>query len=451
MKFQYDRMYDVVVCGGGTAGVIAAIAAARRGAATLLIERQGFLGGTATFGGPIMSFLGPEGKPIVGGIAEEIIGKLKERGATPGHIPYPRWNSFTPFNPEEFKNVTMQAYLDSGGELLLHGFIVDAEVRDNRIASVIIETGDGKLTIRGKFIIDASGDAHIAYKAGAPLEKSFPLQAGSTMIRLGGFNKQRFVDFVRENPQEIRGFQEGWNADLFEKSDYFAFCGLFSFLKESNEKRGLGLPREFICFNTSVPKDTIVMVASRTASFDATSVVELTQAEIETRGQDSRLVALLKQHVPGFEDTCLISSGYQIGIRETRRLKGAYVLSEEDILVAREFEDTVALGGYPIDVHYANRTDNRFTLLKRSYEIPFRCLYAPGIDNLAVAGRPISVSPVAYGSTRVQSVCMAVGEAAGTAAALAVAGGIGVEEVGVRGIKGILRTQGAIVDKPVRN
>lgn len=448
MSFDYTKPYDVVVCGGGTAGVFAGIAAARMGARTLLIERQGFLGGTATLGGSMLGFYGPEGKLIVGGIPNEIIEKLKAIGASPGHMPYPRWNSFTPINIEYFKSVALTEYLEAGGELLLHALIVGARRNDRRISSVEIETGDGHMTIHGSVFVDSTGDAHIAYKAGIPVEKRDELQAGSNMIRLGGFNKKAFVDFIRENPQEARGFNEGWSLKLLEEQDYFAFCGLFSFLKQANAEWGLNLPRQFICFNTSVPKDTIVMVASRTSNFDGTSIEDLTRAEIEVRGQDTRLVELLRRHVPGFADTYLISAGHQIGIRETRRLRGTYVLTEEDILEGRTFDDTVALGGFPIDVHYANRSDNRFTLLGRSYEIPFRCYISDDCDNYIVAGRPISVSPVAYGTTRIQPVCAAGGQAAGTAAAIAVAESAPVSAVGGLGIRSVLRESGAIVDRP---
>jgi hypothetical protein len=441
--------YDVVVCGGGTAGVVAALSAARNGAKTLMIEKSGFLGGTASMGGPFMSFYGPEGVPIVGGIPQEIASRLIARGASPGHVRIPRWNSFTPFNPEELKNLALEMVEEEGVHLLLHAFIVEARRIGSRVECVTVETISGRFDITGKVFIDCTGDAIVAYKAGLPTEKAPHLQAGSQMTLLGGFNKERFVDYVRTHPGEARGFDEGWSLELLESQEYIAFCGLFSFLKEANRSWHLDMPRDFICFNTAYRPDAVLVVASRASNFDATSVDELTRAETEVRRQDARLVPLLKKHIPGFEDVYFLSTGHQVGVRETRRLMGAYTLTEQDVRQARSFEDTVALGGYPIDVHDPSGKGTRFEILASTYEVPFRCLYTREAHNFLMAGRHISVSHVVHGTTRVMPVCMAVGEAAGAAAAISAKERRPVERISSSKLRGLLRSLGAIVDRPV--
>jgi hypothetical protein len=437
--------YDVVVCGGGTAGITAALASVRRGARTLILEKNGFLGGTATMGGPMNSFFGPEGTQIIGGIGDEVINRLKAIGASPGHIRIPRLNSFTPFNPEELKNIALEMCMDAGCEFLLHSLIVDVKRESKTIKNVVVETVSGKLEIKGNVFIDCTGDAVVIHGAGMPVEKGPELQSGSQIIRLGGFDKERFVEYIRNHPEEARGFENGWSQELLEKNDFIAFCGLFSLIREANEKYAVNIPRRFICFNTSYPAETITVVASRAIDFDGTSVDDLTRAEIETRRQDSSLIPLLKKYIPGFENTYLLSTGHHIGVRETRRLKGAYELTEHDIKSGRNFSDTVALGGFPVDIHYSKSSGNRFELLTSSYGIPFRCLYSSLVNNCIVAGRSISVSRGAYGSTRVMPVCMALGEAAGVAAALAVEAGLPVGKISVVELRKELQNQGAIL------
>jgi len=439
--------YDVIVCGGGTAGAIAAIAAARQGAKTLLVEKNGFLGGTATMGGPIMSALGPEGKRILGGIAEEIIQKLISLNACVGHIPFPRWNSFTTFNPEVLKEVLNETAVDAGLDICFHSLVTDVMLSGDQIKTVTLTNGFSSHSIEAKIFIDASGDGILLSKCQSTYKKPLSPQSCSYMMRLGGFDREEFIRYISSHSHEIRGVKEGWTLDLYGKSKYFAFCGLFEFLKTANRDFGLNLPREYICFNTSWKEDQIVVVASRVNDVDSTSIDALSEAEIEARGQDFRLFQLLKHHIPGFFGTFLLSTGHQIGIRETIHMKGAYTLTEEDVLGGRMFDDSIALGGYPIDVHGVGGTGNRFVLLKASYEIPYRCIYSTSCKNLLGAGRLISAEGGAFGSARIQSTCMAVGEAAGVAAAIAAKKSMTVDMVDAEKLQKMLRDAGAIVSR----
>ena len=441
------KEYDVVVCGGGTAGAIAAIAAGRQGARVLLVEKNGFLGGTATMGGPIMSALGPEGKRILGGIPEEILQKLVGLNVCTGHIRFPRWNSFTSFNPEAFKEILNETIASSGVETLFHSMVVGVASSDGRIKSIRLTNGFSDREIEAGVFIDATGDGVLVSKSGAAFKKPRSPQSCSYMVRLGGFDRDSFVDYIKEHSSEIRGMREGWTADLYGRSKYFAFCGLFEFLKTVNRDFGLGMPRDFICFNTSWREDQIVIVASRVNDIDSTDMDAISRAEIDARGQDFRLFGLLKKLVPGFSDTFLLSTGHQIGIREAYHLDGAYTLTEDDVLNSRAFEDSIALGGYPMDIHGVSATGNRFVLLRKSYEIPYRCTYSVGCENLFGAGRLISAEGGAFGSVRVQSSCMSVGEAIGMAAAMAAKDSLPVGKIDMGILQERLRAAEAIVSR----
>ncbi|PKL13948.1 MAG: hypothetical protein CVV52_03915 [Spirochaetae bacterium HGW-Spirochaetae-8] len=439
--------FDVVVCGGGTAGVVAALAAARvPGISVALIEKFGHLGGTMSMGGPIMGFYGPERKKIVSGIGEEIIEQLVADGDSPGHIVYPRWNSFTPFNVESYKRLVLQNVVRANITLFLHSLVYKAEVKNDRINAVWLTNGEEELRISGSVFIDATGDAVLAAKTPCEFIKPEYLQAGSQMIRLGGFDKEKFVHFVSQHPEEARGFKEGWSVELLEANKYIAFCGFFSLLKEGNDLHDLGLNREFVCFNTIEPKDAIVMVASRADAFWPMSIQELTNAEVQTREQDAKLVKLLRKNIPGFENIFVLSTSHQIGVRETRRIQGVYTLTEQDALESRFFDDTIALSGYPMDVHYSGKNNNRFTLLKRSFFVPYGTMYSPKVKNLLMAGRSISCDNAVFGSTRIQSVCMATGHAAGLAAAQACLHSNDVGSIDTNQLREELRKQRAIVD-----
>lgn len=439
---QYE--YDVIVCGGGTAGVIAAIASSRMGMRTLMIEKNGFLGGTAVMGGPIMSFLNPEGNPMVGGIPEEIIQILMEKGASPGHIPFPRWNSFTPFNPEEFKNTVAFVYNKSGGNLLLHSLITDVKSKGDKLISVLVQNGFESMEIKGKVFIDATGDGIVINKSPAEFRKEKTLQSASYMFRLGDFNKKKFIEFLKKHPDEIKGKDEGWVISRFESQPYFAFCGLFNFMKFVNKKHNLKMPRQYICFNTSWREDQIVMVASRVNNVDPTDMTSITFAEMDARLQDDRLIPLLKKYIPGFENVYLLATGHQIGIRENIHIQGLYTLTREDVVSSVDFSDSIALGGYCIDIHGINITGTKHVILKETFEIPYRSIISGKCSNMIVAGRLISADSMAYGSTRIQSTCMAIGQAAGTAAALAANEGIPVNQVSIEILQNYLKKNGVI-------
>lgn len=410
--------FDVIVCGGGPAGICAAIAASRAGANTLLIERYGFLGGTATLGLCVFGMFDSSDSRIVDGIPEEIIQEMVKLGAAVPHVPHFRWNRFTTFEPWALKVASERLALDSNVSLFYHTTIIGVHAQENRIQWIETWNKEGRSQLKAKVFIDTTGGADIVAGANVPFvigrESDKLTQSPTTVFRLAGFDKDAFVHYLEDNPQQLRH-----PLSAIRDNKYYGYCGLNNFMKHFNEEHQLNMPREFVCFHCMPSKKEISFVASRYLNFDPLSEDSLTKAEIDLRRQTVEFVRLLQEHVPGFEKARMTGTGHQLGIRESRRLIGEYILTSEDIIHASRSEDIIAMGGFPIDVHSPDGKPSILTLLKKGYGIPYRCLWSSKIENLLVAGRAISTTHEAYGSTRIIGTCMATGQAAGLAAAWA--------------------------------
>jgi len=406
--------HDVVVVGGGTAGVAAAVAASRNGADTLLIERYGFLGGTMTAGlvNPFMTFHAGK-EQIIHGIFQEIIDRLKRLGGYDEET--------KAFDVEAMKIVLDQMVMEAGVKLLLHTCVIGVVMQGNVIRGVEIHNKSGKSVVFGKVIVDATGDGDVAVMAGAPYEKGRKedglTQPMTLNFRMGGVDTGRMP-----SSQEINR--------LFIEA----------------KKRGeISIPRENVLWFPTTRKGEIHFNTTRIIKVDGTKAEDLTFAEIEARRQMMELVSFLKKNVPGFENAYLLMSATQIGVRETRRIIGEYVMTGEDILEARKFTDVIARGSYPIDIH--SPTGEGTTIIGpppgSSYDIPYRCLVPKNVENLLVAGRCISTTHEAQAAIRVIPIVVAIGQAAGTAAALSAKLNIPPRRLDVSLLQKTLREQGA--------
>lgn len=405
---------DVVAVGGGTAGLAAAVAASRNGVDTLLIERYGFLGGATTAGlvNPFMTFHAGE-EQIIEGIFQEIIDRLENMNG------YDRKNRA--YDAEVMKIVADQMVEEAGVKLMLHSLVVDAVMEGNFIRGVLVENKSGRQRVMAKVVVDATGDGDVAVKAGAPYEKG---------RRIDGLTQPMTLNF------RMGGVD---TAKMPNRSE------LNKLYDEAKARGEISIPRENLLWFPTVRRGEIHFNTTRVVKVDGTSGKDLTYSEVEARRQMIGLVEFLKRKVPGFESAFLLVSGSQIGVRETRRVMGKYVMTEEDVLGARKFEDVVARGSYPIDIHSPK---GEGTVIKRlppgaSYDIPYRCLVPKGVENLLVAGRCVSCTHEAQAAIRVIPICMAMGQAAGTAAALAVKLKVTPGEMDVTLLQKTLREQGA--------
>ncbi|SED63595.1 FAD-dependent oxidoreductase [Jiangella alba] len=397
---------DVVVVGGGSAGCAAAVAAARNGARTLLVEAAGFLGGTGA--GVLDTFYGfyapgGDGARVVGGIGWEVAAALLADGQA-----FERPNSYgagtgVTYEPEALKRVWDRLTHGAGVATLLHTVLVDVTTTARRITELTVVTKAGTHTVRANTVVDASGDAEVAWRAGAALErpaKDLRLQPLTATFRLGGVDTNAIS-----------------TKDLHER------------LAKAAESGRYRLPRREGSVHRTVLPGVVHTNLTRVGGVDPTDPWQLSAAEAEGRAQVAEYVRFLTQEVPGYEDAYLLSTSVRIGVRETRRLIGRHVLTRDDVLGAREFPDAVARCGAPVEDHDGG-TSTVWEYVGghrsgRSYGVPYRCLLPGELDNLAVAGRCLSATHDAHASVRSMAQCMALGQAAGTAAALAPGGAVG--------------------------
>ncbi|ALS26556.1 FAD-dependent oxidoreductase [Paenibacillus sp. 32O-W] len=413
--------YDVIVMGGGPSGIAAAVAAAREGASTLLIERYGFLGGagTAMMVNPWMSYWagGSDQVQLIFGVLQELIDRMTEMGA------YGHPKQITAFDPEALKVVAERLCKEAGVTLLYHSFLGAVQMDDSGhyIKSVKVANKSGLVDFSAKMFVDATGDADLAALAGATVNKGRSVDGLSQPMTLNFRMANVDVDRMPDRKEITRRYLEA-------------------------KKRGeIRCPREDVLWFYANQPGVIHFNTTRVILKDATNPWELTEAEIEGRRQVQEFVRFLKKYVEGFEHAYLQTTAPQIGVRESRRVVGEYILTAEELLAACKFEDVIARGAYPVDIHNPNGEGTILQHLKPGewYDIPFRCLVPLKIENLLVGGRPISATHEAHSAIRVQPIAMAIGQAAGTAAAICVKEQVLPRQVNVRQVQESLTKQGA--------
>jgi len=427
--------YDILVVGGGNAGCAAALAAARSGARTLLVERYGFLGGTATAAmvGPWMTFHSGTDR-IVGGIAQEIVERLVRLGGSPGHIADSSdyVSTITPFDPEIHKALLFDLMRESGVALLLHAYFL-AALRDahGAVAGARFATVGGMREVRAQRTIDATADAFVAASAGVELHSGDArgrVQPASLMFRLSHVDLSVLSSYVRTHPDQMR---TSLKAHERTPDALTAVAGLYTLWNAARERGDVDVPRELVSFFISPYPDEVTVNMTRVTDIDPLDADDLTRAEVEARSQTMQLLAFFRRSVPGFANARIAATATQIGIRESRRIVGAYTLTAEDILGARTFPDAIARSAYPIDIHNPSGAGTTTFRLEpgAAYEIPYRCLVPAQVDRLLVAGRCISTTHEALASTRLTPTVMTLGQAAGTAASLSLKANVAVRDL----------------------
>jgi len=443
-------MVDVLVVGGGNAGCAAALAAARRGARTLLLERYGFLGGTATAAmvGPWMTFHSAKER-IVGGIAQEMVERLQRKGGSPGHLPDSSdyVATITPFDPEVHKALLFEMMSEAKVSLLLHAYFLAAKVEGDVVTGSCAATVGGTREFDATVVIDATADALVAASAGVPTQQGDErgrVQPATLIFRLSHVDLDATARYVREHPQEIRSslpVPERTAASLT------AVAGLHSIWRRAREEGAVNVPRELVSFFISPYPDEVTVNMTRVVDVDPLDPDDLTRAEVESRLQTMQLLDFFRQRVPGFENARLAATGTQVGIRESRRIVGRYTLTRDDVLAGRKFPDAVARSAYPIDVHNpaGSGTTTQRLPAGESYEIPYRTLLPVNREQLLVAGRCISTTHEALASTRLTPTVMTLGQAAGTAAALACESGVRVGDLDPQTLRAALVADGVLL------
>lgn len=440
---------DLLVAGGGPAGIAAAIAGARRGADTVLIEQYGCVGGMATTGlvGPFMTSFDKEGREeIVRGIYRELVERMMARGGAldpasvrPGSeyvsFIHPYHGSACPFDPEVMKVEAARMLLEAGVNVRLHTRVVQAFTADGSISEVLADDKAGLFVARARLYVDATGDGDVAASAGNPFEKGRAedgrLQPATMFMRIGGVDDAKVRGWVQEHPGER----------LFES--------LVSRAREDG-RFPADLPREAVGLYRQLRPGEWRVNTSRLLAVDGTDPESLSRAEIDGRRQAQELMEFFHAYCPGLEHAYLIDTGAQVGIRETRRIRGMYTLTRRDVEGAARFEDAIARYAFFMDIHnpsgQGQEGNRRLGIEGGAYfEIPYRCLVASDTANLLVAGRCLSADHQANGAIRVMPACFATGQAAGTAAAMALEGRCAPARVDGLQVRQELRRDGCAV------
>lgn len=449
---------DVLVIGGGTAGVPAAVASARKGMRTLLVERYGFLGGTpvASLVDRILKYKFTDAKGEgTEGFFEELVERLERLGGLNEHGFVRQTGSSLKENfwslsvdPELMKHALDQITEDIGVHVLFHTFAVDAIAQNSTVKGVIIENKGGRQAILARRVIDCSGDADIAARAGCDFQIGRPedglTQAATLIFRLGN---------VKHPP--IRKNKDGtYQRPRFDKKTIHSILGKLEKARKENRYPHSPLisTGRIAAYLTSLEKEptsqrdteaSLCMI--RILKVNGINPWDLSRAEKEGRREALEIARFFRENVPGCEKSYLLDTAVHIGIRATRRIVGEYLLSKEDVIQCRKFADGIATGSWHIDIwppdNYTGSAVYKELPPGKWYDIPYRCLVPKKIDNLLVAGRCISADHYAQGSVRIQISCIGMGQAAGTAVALSIKKGVPPRKLNVIELKNELRKE----------
>lgn len=423
------KKYDIMVAGGGFAGTAAAIAAARRGAKVILADKSNCLGGAACNAlvqpfMPYKTLVNGKRIKLCEGIFGEITNELKKMDNE--YECDNESNSNVLFNEEYLKVILNRMAIKAGVDLLFHSYITGVKTQGKKIVSVTLSTKSGNIDVEADYFIDATGDADIAYMSGY----------GCRLGREEDNLCQPMTLCFRLANVDVKTYQKlpaGYINNLYKK-----------FQKEGRIKN---IREDVLIFKNPV-EGVLHFNSTRIVKRNPVDVFDVTKAEIEAREQVMELYLFMKNNIPGFENSRLLMTASEIGIRESRMIEGEYILTGEDLKACRKFDDAIALGNYDIDIHNpeGSGTSHYFFKDGEFYTIPYRSLIPKDSENLLAAGRNISVDHYAQASIRIMPIVCCIGEAAGAAAAIAAENKCGVRDINIEELKNSLRKNGARIE-----
>ncbi len=461
MKAPDTMLTDVVVLGAGAAGICAAIAAAKGGARTLLIDGGAMPGGELLTGMAVDGALNARGEWILGGVGRELFDECARLGGYIGPLNDWRLIHYVCFDPEVMKLAVVRLLARHGVTLWLHSFVFDTECEDGQVSAVQVLNKRGVVRVSAPVFVDASGDGDLVAQAGGSFEigsDTGEFQPVSMMFRMSGVDTPRLLEFLRSAPQhfalgESEAIRGGRSDDeiaqaLIAQAQPTVFIKGDGPLLGEAIRRGDMYPTALIMIQpTSTARGEVCLNTTRIGNINALDTPALGGALGLLAEQIETCVDFMKKHVPGFGDAVFSGMAPRIGIRETRRLHGEVTLLESDVLRARKRIDGIGKGSHHVDIHQDGAGQIRIPVDDGgSYDIPWGCLLPLGLHNVVLAGRCISADRGAHGSVRVMGPCMAMGEAAGTAASMVISSQQALRELSVEDLRACLRANGGVLD-----
>lgn len=418
------KHYDVIVAGGGTAGALAAVAAARNGAKTLVIERFSFLGGTATYGIPFLGIVSGNGQIVNLGMVTELLERLQNEGHAFGIARGTSWNipaeqgkyefSLVPFDPEGLKHVLQQMLVEAGADILYYSLVAGVNHDDGIVKELKVVNKSGEHHFSADIIIDCTGDADVIAAAGGAFVDKKAVQNSSILFRIGSVDLEEFREEL-DRGVNIKG-KNDWHTRVLYASKGTGAPKSLVHMAGHFVLDGIDKPITFTA--VSLRDGELFLNATRITDIDGTDMSEMSRAELLEREQVMKVFQSLKRCVRGFENAVLLNTS-PLGIRESRNIIADYIITQQDVLEGRPFEDSVAFGAYPIDIHDPKGGATQFAFIKGGgyFSIPYRAMLPKGLLNVIAAGRCIGASHEAQGAVRIMGCVLAQGEAAGRAAA----------------------------------
>ncbi len=450
--------YDVIVAGAGPGGLMAAIAASRLGKKTLLLEHSAYLGGLAASGLPFLAFLDRTGRQVVGGIPQELVDRLKEVDGTLGHVKCPIHNSTTPVNHYWVRIVASEMCDEAGVDFILSADILSVAVDNGRVAGLDFIAKGVKYTVAAKIIIDATGDGTVIHQAGAKYEIGGPgdrrCQPSSMVFSIGNVDMEEFKQYIVAHPETFKlpdSYGVSYNLKyIVDNMPGCYFTGFGEFIEEARKNGDFTIPRDRVILQTQPNKGEIMINASRLLDADPTDPISFSRQEVEGNRQIRMFMKFFRKYCPGFKNAFLANIHGGVGVRESRRMVGIKTMGKEYLDRMLVPDDTIALAGYNIDIHDNKDTNKGKGLYLQPVEhavgIPYGCLVSANVDGLLASGRLISIDPYVFGLTRIIGTCLAVGQAAGTAAAQSVEDDVPLAKLDIGKLRSTLRKNGAVVD-----
>lgn len=446
---------DVAVIGGGVSGVAAALAAARCGRHVLLVEREEFLGGVAVSGLGELGFRDRAGNTMVGGIAQEVIDRLQEMHGTLGHNFCPILNSLTPVNAGLIRLLLFELCGEAKVQLLLGCVPVEVQVESDTLRRVSVWGRGRRYEIEADVFIDATGDGDVCEMAGLPYEKGGPdgeVQPASLIFAVSGVDREALLRYVEQHPTEVQtpqGYEMQVEPSFFRTVRGYNLLGLDSLIRQARKNGDyVDIPRDRFSMITHPNEDTVIINNTRLTDFDGTDAQQRSRGTAEAYRQVEELLRFMPKYIPGYSACALSFIAPILGVRETRRFVGRRCLCESDVRAGRIPPDTVALCGYNVDIHHGRDEGSELYIVPRGYGIPYGCMVPETMKGILFTGRLICADRVAYGSSRIMSTSAALGEAAGTAAALCVQMHCQPAQLPVEQLRGLLQKNRAVLDIP---